>query len=182
MCSRCDPVVAHCWCPLPPQCYNVIPVFTVAEQWKSHQASTRNDPLHCQGSTKWLSWLSEITETLISHGNCSWKSRIKCPKGVNFTEINFCHRNKLLKQKKNSLTYTSFCQRKISVREEENSSENMFPSEKQVSVWVSVKETHFCHRKQDSVKEKSFFHRKKFLPQTKFSLREKKASVTEASC
>ena len=41
--------------------------------------STRYWPSHlahhdlCQGSTKWLSWLSKITENPISHGNFSMK-------------------------------------------------------------------------------------------------------------
>ena len=55
----------------------------------------------------------------------------------------------------------------------EKSFENKFPSQKQVYVQVSVKETPFCQRKK-------FFHRNKFLSQeffllqTKFSVREKK--------
>ena len=136
-------------------------------------------PIH-QGSTNRLSWLSAITETPISQGNFSLEFTFKIPKKgyfwqnknlsqkqvtvtekLSMTETNICHRKKVY------LTEIIFCQTKISVREKK------FPSQKKVSVRVSVREIHLCDwkkfpsQKKVSVSEKKFWHRQKFLSEKK---------------
>ena len=53
-----------------------------------------------QVSTKWLSRLSAITETPISHGNFSLEIKYKISKKGTIDRTSFCHRNKLLYHKK----------------------------------------------------------------------------------
>ena len=47
-----------------------------------------------QGSTKWVSWVSKITEDPISYGNFSLEITYKMSKKGVFDRINFCHRIK----------------------------------------------------------------------------------------
>ena len=76
-----------------------------------------------QGSTKWLSQLSGITDTPVSQGNFSLEYTHGKPKKMDFWHKQFSVRdNKFLSQKQVSVTESGFCHR------------NNFLSEKEVSV------------------------------------------------
>ena len=77
-----------------------------AEKMSVINSATQSRPgADGQGSTKWLSWLFEITENPISHGNFSLKT-VYLTEQVYVKEKSYCDRknfpdrNKLLSQKK----------------------------------------------------------------------------------
>ena len=67
-------------------------------------------PCH-QGSANWLSWLSEITENPISHGNFSLEIMYKIPKTGYFQHKKFLSQKQVNVTKKLSVTETNFLNR-----------------------------------------------------------------------
>ena len=111
-----------------------------------------------QGSTNLLSLLSDITETLISHGNFYLKIMYKIPKKCIFVrETIYCY----TKSEINFLQKKSWWHR------------NKFLFTETTFFWVYFRETYFCHWIR-------FLHRKKSVSDKSFCQR-KKASVKEAS-
>ena len=102
-----------------------------------------------QGSTKFLTLLSKIPETPISHGNFSQKIIYKIPKkGIFVRETIYCNTKKL-NQFPSQISLFHI---------------NKFPSQKQLS-------SEFLRNTLLSLKKVS---KKKFLPRTKVSVKEKK--------
>ena len=104
----------------------------------------------CQGSTKRLSRLSEITETPISHGNFSFWKQLFATENVPRTETSLCHRKEFRSQTKLSVKDRRFCPGKEFLSEKRK---NFFLPEKDASVtkkvslflsWIQTKKiTHF---------------------------------------
>ena len=117
-----------------------------------------------QGSTHWLSWLSEITETPISHEDFSQEITYKMPKKRDFWQ------NMFQSQKHFNVKEIVLWQKQNYVKE------NKFMSQKHVlSAKKAVREK-ITFRKHVSITKTSFSHRNKFLPEF---LSEKHINVTE---
>ena len=101
-----------------------------------------------QGSTKWVSWVSEITETPISHGNFSLEITYKMPKKRAFltehglvTETRYCNKKNFFASEKISVTEKKFMSQKQVYVRQKILLENKFPSG---CIQVFITETSFC--------------------------------------
>ena len=128
-----------------------------------------------QGSTKWLSWLSEITEILISHKHFSLEITYNIPKIGYFEQYKFMSQKQVNETQQLSLTYTNFLHKKnlipLNKFLSDKNLENKFPSQNINYVTVSVKKTQFCHT-----------HKKKFLSRKQISATHKNVCQIKSFC